>query len=260
MRSLLEPWGIKVSTLESPLHFWQILQATQPDLAILDVEMPEINGIELCQALGSDLDWQELPVLFLTARQDAQTIQKIFEIGGDDYISKPVVGAELIARINNRLDRSRLLHNLATQDRLTGLSNRSQSSRKIENLLFQAKDNQQPFCLAVLRISELQQINYQYGYSTGDRILAQWGKVIQAALRHDEVTSCWGNGDFIIGMPNLDKTQGKEHLTELLSILRKQVFTSFEGERFQVAFDYAIAEFIEDGKTLHSLYQACIKS
>lgn len=260
LRSLLEPWGFKVSTLESPRHFWQVLQATRPDLAILDVEMPEINGIELCQALRSDPDWQELPVLFLTARQDAATIQQIFEVGGDDYISKPVVGAELIARINNRLDRSRLLHNFATQDRLTGLTNRSQSSRKIESLLLQAKDDRQPFCLTVLRITELQQINYQYGHLAGDRILARWGKVIRAALRHDEVTSYWGNGDFVIGMPNLNKTQAREHLTELLSILRKQVFTSTEGERFQVAFDCATAEFLRDGKSLHSLYKACVQS
>ena len=260
LRSLLQPWGIKVSTLESPSRFWSILQATQPDLVILDVEMPEINGIELCQALRSAPDWQELPVLFLTARQDAQTIQQIFEIGGDDYISKPIVGAELIARINNRLDRSRLLHNLATQDRLTGLTNRSHSSREIESLLRQAQKHQLPFCLAVLQITELQQINLQYGHRTGDRILAQWGKVIQAAFRNNEVTSYWGNGDFIIGMPNLDRTQGKEHLTELLTILRKQVFTSLKGKQFQVAFDYAVAELNGDSKTLHSMYRSCIQS
>ena len=257
VRSILEPWGIKVSTLDKPLSFWQLLQVTQPDLVILDVEMPEINGIELCQTLRNDPDWQELPVLFLTARQDAQTIQQIFDIGGDDYISKPVVDAELIARINNRLDRSRLLHNLATQDRLTGLNNRSQSTREIEKALQQAQDNNQPFCLAVLKITELQEINLKYGHTMGDLILSQWGKVIGAAFRHDEITSYWDNGDFIIGMPNLDKTQGNEHLTELLSILRKQIFTSPEGKRFQVTFDYATAEFIKDGKNVHSLYQAC---
>jgi len=259
IRSILEPWGIRVSTLEQPLRFWEVLRATQPDLIILDVEMPETNGIDLCLTLRNDPDWQELPVLFLTARQDAQTIQQIFEIGGDDYISKPIVGAELVARIQNRLDRSRLLQRLATQDRLTGLSNRSQSSRELERHLQQAKDNARPFCLAVLRIKELQKINFKYGYSTGDRILAQWGKVIEAAFRHDEVTSYWGNGDFIVGMPNLDKTQGKRHLAELLSILRKQVFTSPEGERFQVAFNCATAEFVQDCQSLHSLYKACIR-
>ena len=260
IRSILEPWGIRVMTLEQPLHFWEILPATEPDLVILDVEMPEVNGIELCQALRSDPDWQELPVLFLTARDDAQTVQQIFEIGGDDYISKPIVGAELVARIQNRLDRSRLLKSLATQDRLTGLSNRNQSSRELESQLQQAENNNLPFCLAVLRIKELQEINCQYGHSTGDRILAQWGKVIQAAFRHDEVTSYWGNGDFIVGMPNLDNTQSKEHLAELFSILRKQVFTSTEGERFQVAFDYGTAELGENRQSLHTLYQQCVDS
>ncbi|MEO1005054.1 MAG: response regulator [Cyanobacteria bacterium J06638_38] len=258
LRSLLKPWGIRVNTLEQPSRFWEVLQVSQPDLVILDVEMPAINGIELCQALRSDPDWQELPVLFLTAKQDAKTIQQIFASGGDDYICKPVVGAELIARINNRQERSRLIHHLATQDRLTGLTNRSQSSRELEYLLQQAQELKQPFCLAVLKITDLQQINFRYGHVIGDRLLGQWGKVIQAACRNAEVTGYWDNGDFIIGMPNLAKIQAQEHLTELLTILRKQVFTSPQGDRFQVAFRYAIAELIKDGNTLHALYQACV--
>ncbi|MBE9046006.1 response regulator [Pleurocapsales cyanobacterium LEGE 10410] len=258
MRSLLEPWGIRVRTLARPSQFWQELQLTPPDLVILDIEMPEINGIELCQTLRSDPDWQELPVLFLTARRDVSTIQQVFEVGGDDYISKPVISAELIARINNRLERSRLLRSLATQDRLTGLTNRFQSSRELESLL-PAKNNHRGFCLAVVKITELEQINFKYGHQTGDRILAQWGKVIQAVFRKDEITSYWGNGDFIIGLPNLDKIQGKEHLTELLTILRKQVFSSAEGERFQIAFRCGIAEDLKDGNTLHALYQTCIQ-
>jgi diguanylate cyclase (GGDEF)-like protein len=248
---------MRVTTLEEPLRFWEVLQATHPDLLILDIEMPEINGIELCQALRSDPDWQGLPVLFLTARRDAQTIQQVFEVGGDDYISKPVVGAELLARINNRLERSRLLHKLATQDRLTGLKNCTQSSREIEVLLQQAKELNQPFCLAVLKMTQLQQINLKYGHQIGDRVLAQWGKVIRAAFRGKEVAGYWGNGDFIIGIPNLDKTQSREHLAEVLTILRKQIFTSLEGERFQVFCQCSVAEFTEDGKTLHSLSRAC---
>ncbi|MEM7594957.1 MAG: response regulator [Cyanobacteria bacterium P01_A01_bin.83] len=258
LRSILEPWGIKVSTLEQPLRFWEILQAIQPDLLILDVAMPEINGIDLCQALRSDPDWQELPVLFLTAKQDAKTIQQIFEVGGDDYICKPVVGAELIARINNRLERSRLVHKLASQDRLTGLNNRSQSSRDLEYLIQQAQQLNQPFCLSVLKITDLQLINLKYGHVTGDRLLAQWGKIIQAACRNEEVTAYWDNGDFVIGMPNLAKTQAQEHLTELLTILRKQVFTSFTGDHFQINFSCTTTQLLQDGTTLHGLYQACV--
>jgi diguanylate cyclase (GGDEF)-like protein len=255
LRSILEPWGIRVTTSDDPLEFWQILPVINPDLLILDVEMPEINGIELCQTLRSDPTWQELPILFLTAKRDAATIQKIFEVGGDDYIAKPVVGAELIARINNRLDRSRLLQDLATKDALTGLTNRPQSTRKLESQLQQAKDNQQPYSLAILKMPDLQQINLQYGHQTGDCILQKWGQIIQAACREGEICSYWGNGDYIIGIPG-SKADAREQLTEILTILRTQIFTSFGGERFQVECNCAIAEFSKDGTTLQALYQA----
>ena len=256
LRSQLEPWGFDITTLKESVRFWSVLQATQPDLVILDIEMPQIKGIELCQALRNDPNWQELPVLFLTARQDAAIIQQVFEVGGDDYIAKPVVGAELLARINNRLERSRLLHNLKTQNRLTGLNNRIQSSSKLETLLQQAKEHDQPFCLVVLTLQQLSQINLTYGHDTGDRILKTWGKILQAALRHQEITGYWGNGNFIIGLANSNKQQTQEYLTEVLTILRKQVFTAPSGDRFQVNFDCSIAEFPQDGTTLHSLYQA----
>ena len=257
--ALLEPWGIKVHTSESPANFWQLLPAIAPDLVILDVEMPEINGIELCQTLRNDPNYQELPVLFVTAKRDTQTIQKIFEIGGDDYISKPVVGAELIARINNRLERSRLLHSLMNEDCLTKLKNRSQSSREIESLLLQNKKNNRACCLAILKIVDLAAINLQYGHLTGDRILSRWGKLIKTACRQDEITGYWGNGDFVIAMPNLDRDRGREHLAELLSVLRKQVFTSPEGKRFQIAFNCATAECDRDCE-LHYLYRQCCQS
>ena len=255
--TLLEPWGIKVHTSESPAGFWQLLPEIEPDLIILDVEMPEINGIQLCQTLRNDPSYQDLPVLFLTAKQDAKTIQHIFEIGGDDYIAKPLVGAELIARINNRLERSRLIHRLATQDPLTGLNNRTQSCREIESWLLQSQANSLPFCLTVLKITDLAEINLKHGYLTGDHILSQWGKIIRAACCQNEITGYWGNGDFIIAMPDLDVARGKEHLTELLATLRRQVFTSPMGKRFQVTFNFATVQDDRDEKMLHSLYQRC---
>ena len=109
----------------------------------------------------------------------------------------------------------------------------------------------------MLKITDLAEINLKPGYLTRDRILSQWGKVIQAACRQDEIIGYWGNGDFVIAMPNLDITQGKEHLTELLATLRKQVFTSSEGKRFQVTFHFATIQSERDDKTLHSLYQKC---
>jgi DNA-binding response OmpR family regulator len=106
----LQPWNFRLTTISKPQEFWQTLETVEPDLLILDVEMPEINGIELCQLLRSDRRWQQLPVLFLTVHQDEKTQHQAFAIGADDYIIKPVLGSELANRIMNRLQRIRALY------------------------------------------------------------------------------------------------------------------------------------------------------
>lgn len=107
----LRPWGFEVTTLADPKKCWDLLETTNPDLLVLDLEMPEFNGIELCQVLRSDRRWQKLPILFLSAHKDQQSQTQAFEIGADDYICKPVQGAELAHRILNRLKRSKALNN-----------------------------------------------------------------------------------------------------------------------------------------------------
>jgi DNA-binding response OmpR family regulator len=105
LRHVLQPWGLNVTTLAHPQRFWDVLEAVSPDLLILDVEMPEYSGIELCQVVRHDLRWSKLPVLFLSAHTEVQTVQQVFTVGADDYIKKPIVEAELITRVLNRLER-----------------------------------------------------------------------------------------------------------------------------------------------------------
>jgi DNA-binding response OmpR family regulator/HPt (histidine-containing phosphotransfer) domain-containing protein len=109
LRVMLEPWGMQIVTLDHSRHFWQKLAAAKPDLLILDVHLPEIDGVALCHALRNDSRWAWLPILFLTAQQDAETVQRIFAAGADDYASKPIVAPELVTRILNRLERVRIL-------------------------------------------------------------------------------------------------------------------------------------------------------
>jgi DNA-binding response OmpR family regulator/HPt (histidine-containing phosphotransfer) domain-containing protein len=102
---LLQPWGLKVTTLADPQQFWTVLQSVQPDALVLDVKMPEINGLELCQVLRSDPIWQRLPILFLSAANDAIAQQSAFSVGADDYLCKPMMGGEIAWRIRHRLAR-----------------------------------------------------------------------------------------------------------------------------------------------------------
>ena len=107
----LQPWGLELTTLSEPQHFWEVLEDVEPDALVLDIEMPEINGIELCQILRSDPRWQCLPILFLSVHQDEKTRELAFARGADDYICKPVTGSTLANRILNRLRRHQISHN-----------------------------------------------------------------------------------------------------------------------------------------------------
>jgi DNA-binding response OmpR family regulator len=104
---LLTPLGMEVITLKNPQRFWQVLSTEVPNLLILDWEMPDFSGIELCQVVRSDPQWSNLPILFLTAHTEKEAINWAFAAGADDYISKPIVEQEFVTRILNRLERVR---------------------------------------------------------------------------------------------------------------------------------------------------------
>lgn len=103
LHSLSASWGMQLTTLADPAQLWDSLDRVQPDLLVLDVEMPRANGLELCQALRTDEQWRHLPILLLTVHEDAQTLQQAFKVGADDFIYKSTMVAELPQRILKRL-------------------------------------------------------------------------------------------------------------------------------------------------------------
>jgi len=107
LKQMLQPWGLRVTTLNNPQQFWHTLIATEPDLVVFDLEMPTFSGIDLCQVVRHDPQWGDLPILVVTAHTDPQSIRKVFAAGADDFIAKPVVGPELVTRILSRIERIR---------------------------------------------------------------------------------------------------------------------------------------------------------
>ena len=106
LSALLTPWGLDVIELTDPQDFWEMLVTTSPNLVILDLEMPQIGGLELCQVVRQDSQWGDLPILVVTARTDRDSLSQAFLAGADDFITKPVLGPELVTRVLSRLKRT----------------------------------------------------------------------------------------------------------------------------------------------------------
>ncbi len=113
MQALLEPWGLQLTTLDQPLYFWHILEEFSPDLLIIDLEMPHINGIKLCEIVRNEPRWSRLPILFLTDHTDTSNVQQVYNAGADDCLSKSIVGPELVTHIFKRLERMRLFQSIS---------------------------------------------------------------------------------------------------------------------------------------------------
>ncbi|MBD1821199.1 response regulator [Cyanobacteria bacterium FACHB-DQ100] len=246
LKQLLEPWGMCLTGIDNPLQFWTVLSAINPDLLILDVEMPQMNGVALCQAIRANPAWQSLPIVFLTAHQDTATVQQIFAAGADDYVVKPIVGQELLSRLTQRLERLRLLQTLSTKDSITGLANQFYSSQAIEAQF----RNHQTTYLAILYIPMLRQINIQQGHTIGNQILKQTGQCLQASFCNGEILGYWRNGEFIIASSQTTKAKFHEQLSEVIAMLQRQPF-----EAPNLIYRSAVVNYPTDGLTLRSLYQ-----
>lgn len=146
LQRLLEPQGYHLTLLSDAQRFWTTLEQANPDLLILDVEFahspqlalapnqPPLSGFDLCRVVRNDLHWARLPILFLSAHTDAETIQRGFVAGADDFLAKPIAATELLIRVRKRLEQRQTQQRLEV-DGLTGLNNRDQATQDLTRLL-----------------------------------------------------------------------------------------------------------------------------
>jgi len=259
LRSLLEPWGLRTICIEDPRRFWETLEASAPDLLILDINLPHLSGLELCQIVRQDSHWGGLPILFLTAYSDANTVNQVFAVGADDFVSKPIVGPELVNRIMNRLDRIELLRNLAEIDPLTGVANRHKSTQDLDRLLCLAKRHHQPLCLAILDIDRFKLVNDTCGHAAGDTVLRQLGQWLLHSLRGEDIVARWGGEEFVFGLYGMTSQDGVQRLTDILIGWQQQQSTLPESN-LPVTFSVGIAHYPQHGADLESLYRAADKA
>ena len=255
MRVLLRPHDLEVSTLADPLRFWETLEEVAPELLILDVDMPAINGPELCRTVRNDPRWSRLAVIFATAHTDAATVEEVFNAGADDYVPKPIVGPELVNRVANRLERVRLFRAHAETDYLTGLANRAKSDEGLAALAALADRFSEPLAVAMLDIDRFKLVNDRHGHAVGDSVLRRLGEYLRRDFRGNDVIGRWGGEEFIVGMYGMTRGNGVKRLADTLERFTKAEFTSSE-ETLRVSFSAGVAEYPLDGCDLNAVSRA----
>jgi diguanylate cyclase (GGDEF)-like protein len=256
LSSILAREGMKVSTLADPTRILETLGSERPDLLILDLVLPTLSGFDVCRMLRSTPEWQTLPILFLTVKLGAQDRLACFEAGGDDYLPKPVVAAELLARIKVRIERVRLHQERANRDALTGLLGRQAFVDAIEKRLAENRRTMRPLSLCLLDLDRFKQINDGHGHLAGDRVLRALGKLLHSRFRTEDLRGRWGGEEFVVAFSGEGTDTAREMLMRVLGELRQMTFTDDHGEPFSTSFSAGVALFPDDGYTLEDLVRA----
>ena len=176
-----------------------------PDLVLLDVMMPGIDGYEVCRRIKKQPEFSELPVIFLTAMGEMGHLVKGFEAGAVDYIPKPFSLKELELRVLTHLKLRRAMlemQRMAVTDGLTGLFNHRFIVDSLNSRIKEAQRYAQPLSLIMLDIDYFKSINDSFGHQTGDLVLEGVASKIKECLRKVDLCGRYGGEEFLVILPN----------------------------------------------------------
>jgi len=254
IETLLRPLGARIVTVTEPLRVLGVLAEAAPDLVVMDMDMPLLNGIELCRVMRNDPRWATVSVLFLAEQPEPATITRMFEVGADDFVVKPVLGPELVARVKNRIERTRLLRRAADIDSLTGVSTRRRGIEVLERLFRLAHRQRQHLSVAAIDLDNFKDVNDRFGHLVGDSVLRRAASILANCFRGEDVVARWGGEEFLVAMYSMPADAAAQRLAHALEKLRAERFQG-GGSSFCVTFSAGVAEFPNDGADWMTLYR-----
>ncbi len=226
--SYLKEEGYKLTYALHAKGALELLHKRKIDLILLDINMPGVDGFEMCKILKEDPETKSIPIIFLTAQTDIEYISKAFEVGGADYLTKPFKGAELKARVKIQLEciayleeiqhKQAKLAQLTITDNLTKLHSALYFDSQIKLL----QQDQQLFWIMYIKIDRFDKINELYGFHGANKVLRQFGKIIQTHAFSNALVARLYGASFGILLKGYDQ--------ELVVKLYKRLYKEIEND------------------------------
>lgn len=258
--ALLSEWlqqrGIQVTRLHQPADFWTALTTVKPDLVLLDVQMPEMTGLDLCRLVQSDGVLAMIPVVMLTNYDDPDTRIAAFKAGAEEILTKTTPIAEIVQRLSRRLEQSRLQRQEQGIDPITGLTNRREALRLLQQTLVQAARLQQPCWIAVVELDvSMESLGDDRSWLV-DQWLGQFAYFLRQHCPEADVLAHWRDGEFVIAMLGQPRQEGIEQLAILLDAWRAQRPILSSALPPTASLSAGVAQYPLDGNNLELLYRS----
>jgi len=221
----------------------RIAKESLPDVILLDIEMPGMDGFQVCRQLKEMEATRDIPVLFLTRDKQSGHIAKALDYGGSDYVTKPFVPVELQARVRSALRLKRAIDVLREQamfDPLTNLANRRAFDAGLLASIADHTRNGHNLGLLMLDLDHFKAVNDTYGHGVGDEVLTQVGTAIRRVCRPYDVAARYGGEEFGLILNQMEPEEARDIGQRLLEAIR-QLAISINGGRLRITASAGLA-------------------
>ncbi|OQX19134.1 MAG: hypothetical protein BWK80_37270 [Desulfobacteraceae bacterium IS3] len=230
-----------------------------PDLILLDIMMPQMDGFEVCRRLKSHHATKEIPVIFISALNNTADKVKAFKTGGVDYITKPFQQEEVMVRVRTHIELKRSQEELrlsykklqaayneltlaARTDSLTKLFNRLHIIEKMEAERKKIQNSGKVFSLILSDIDDFKTFNDRYGHDCGDFVLLSVADVMRSKVREEDVVSRWGGEEFLLLLPETDIKGAKLVAEKILQEFSDNVY-EYNHYRLKIRMTFGISTY-----------------
>jgi two-component system cell cycle response regulator len=216
----------------------------QPDVILLDVDMPHPDGFEVCRRLKSESATMAIPVIFLSGAGSSDSKTLGLDLGAIDYVTKPFDPAELRARVRAALRMKRLMDLLSQKakvDGLTGLWNRAHFDERMVAAVATARRHKQPLSLMMMDADRFKSINDRYGHPFGDEVLRSIAARLTQMMRLEDIVCRFGGEEFAIVLPHT-ALEGARQLAERIRTMIMALELVCKGQRVEVTCSFGVAE------------------
>ena len=252
LESVFTREGYTVYICDESLTAMDIIALCKPDLILLDIMMPKVDGYEILSKIKERPEYSDICVIFLSAMDDIEAKIKGMGAGIDDYITKPFNLREIVLRVEMVLRRANKYKEKLLLDSLTGAYSRYYLNERFKDELDRYKRNRTLFSVAFMDLDFFKHINDDYGHLTGDFVLRQFAEFMRINLRESDCLFRYGGEEFIVLLPDTTEQQAFHALDRLREDFTKQPLY-FSGNTFFITFSCGIKEVDEKDKSVSQL-------
>lgn len=235
--------GLDVQIVSNPDLVLELLRDFHPDLILLDAYLSGVSAAELAKVIRQMDDFVSIPIIFLSSEDDFGKRIEALDLGGDDFLVKPIKASHLIAVVRSRLDRSKTLRSYMVRDSLTNLLNHTAFRNVLTHEVIRSRRQNTAIALAMLDIDHFKTVNDTYGHAAGDSAIKGLARLLQQRLRRSDIIGRYGGDEFVALLVDCEAEKALRVMDEIRVHFSEIEFYPNKANPLSLTFSCGIATY-----------------